>query len=147
MSGIIQMPFLPWKAAIIQFGSIWDLQCCKPLWMWLCLMIKGRRTQTRWTGFRKVELEQFRNKNDSSELLTITIKVAWRSLGLSLTLNLWVYKLQCFTTYKRNLFNSIFERTEVFQRRWQRVHSRRSQFLQSREVKSWTALVILFLFR
>lgn len=43
-------------------------------------MFMGRTTQTSWTGFRKVDLEQFRN--GSPELLTITIKVVWRSLAL-----------------------------------------------------------------
>lgn len=36
----------------------------------------------RWTGFQKVDLEQFRNTNGVSELPTITIKVVWRSLAL-----------------------------------------------------------------
>lgn len=50
--------------------------------MWLCWMFMERTAQIWWSRCRKVDLEQFSNKNGSAELLTITIKVVWRSLGL-----------------------------------------------------------------
>lgn len=50
--------------------------------MWSCLMFMEWTTQTRWTGIRKANLKQFRNKNGSSELRTITIMLVWRSLAL-----------------------------------------------------------------
>lgn len=62
------------------FGFFSPINDC--LRMWLCLMFMGRTTQTRCTESRKIELKQIRNKNGGSELLTITIKIVWRSLAL-----------------------------------------------------------------
>lgn len=112
MGGVTQMPFLPWEAVNIQLASIWDIQCCKRLRMWLCLMIKERTTQTRWTWFRKVDLEQFRNKNDGQELLTITFKLAWRSLGLC-TCCTFEFTSCSVTPHTRRTFSErMFERRE-----------------------------------
>lgn len=41
-----------------------------------------KTTETRATGFRKVDLSNLEAKTAATKLLTITIKVVWRSLAL-----------------------------------------------------------------
>lgn len=109
-------------------------------------------TQAKLSGFWKVDLEKFRKRNGSPELLTITIKVV-----LEVISTVYMFRpvsLQVAVSHhisasrKRNHFRKNVGEERGFPKPLvnAEMHSRRITVSKILEFKIWTALVILLPF-
>lgn len=102
----------------------------------------GRPQKPVGVNSGRLALGRLRKKNDSSELLTITIKAVWRSLALCTWRTFEFTSRSVSPRTRETVWERMFEEGggKVFESRCQRVVG----VTRSTEVKSWTALVILF---